>query len=123
MINYEEVARDLYALGSWTVVGILIATLAYLRNTGLIIEVIVALGIAFIVNALFNADERIVRLIIVLTAVGLLAGTMRGWIIVAIIGLAALTMSARYLDRNDVARSSLIGALVQGLALFVVSFI
>ena len=123
MINYEEVARDLYALGSWTIVGILITTLAFLRNTSLIIEVLIALGIAFIITALLNPDERIVRMIIVLTATGLLAGTMRGWIIIAIIGLAALTMSARSLKRENVWRSALIGVLVQGLAFFVVSFI
>jgi hypothetical protein len=123
MINYEEVARDLYALGSWPIVGILIATLAFLRNTSLIIEVIIALGIAFIITTLLNPDERIVRMIIVLTTVGLLAGTVRGWIITAIIAAAALTLSARYLNRYDVTRSALIGVLVQGLAFFVVSFI
>ena len=121
MINYEEVARDLYALGSWTVVGILIAVLAYLRNTSLIIEVIIALGIAFVATVLFNPDERIVRMIIILTTVGLLAGTTRGWIIVVIIGTAALTMSARSLKRRDVWRSALVGVLVQGLALLAVS--
>jgi hypothetical protein len=123
MLNYEEVARDLYALGSWTIVAILIAALALLRNTNLLIEVIIALGFAFILNGLFNADERIVRLIIVLTAVGLLAGTVRGWIITAIVGLAALVMAYRYLDRRDVSRSTLVGILVQGLALFAASFI
>jgi hypothetical protein len=123
MINYDEVARDLYALGSWTIVAILIAALAYLRNTTLILEVIIALGFALILTGLFNADERIVRLVIVLTTMGLLAGTTRVWIITAIVGAAALVMAYRYLDRHDVTRSTLIGVLVQGLALFAASFI
>ena len=121
MINYDEIARDLYALGSWTIVAILIAALAFLRNTSLIIEVFIALAIGFILTALFNADERIVRMIIVLSAVALLTGTLRGTIITLIIGITALFMISRYLDRTDVARSALIGVLVQGLALITVS--
>lgn len=122
-VNYDEIARDLYALGSWTMMGLLIAVLAILRNTSLILEVIIALGIGFIISSMFNPDDRIVRLIIGLTAVALLGGTLRWMIIAAIIGIAAVTMSKRYLETKDVWRSAIVGVLVQGLALFFSSFI
>lgn len=122
-LNYDEIARDLYALGSWAIMMILLVILSLLRNSTLIVEVLIALALAFILSGLFNPDDRIVRLVIFLTSVALLGNTAR-WIIAALsIGVLALVMTERYLDKPDVWRSAFIGVLVQGLALFFSSFI
>lgn len=123
MINYEEIARDLYALGSYAMLAILVALLAIMRDTTLIIEVIIAIAIAFVLGALFHPDERIVRLIVFLTTLALLGGTIKAYVIAVIVGVAALVMAGRYLERPDVLRSALIGGLVQALALILVSFV
>lgn len=121
MINYEEIARDLYALGSYAMLVLLIGLLIVMRDSTLIIEVVIAVALAFVIGALFHPDERIVRLVIWLTALALLGGTIKAYVIAALVGTAALVMTARYLERPDVWRSALIGGLVQALALLLVT--